>query len=279
MKMSEYPAVGNMEMDDILLIDGVNGTKRISKSNFRRSMFQLHDGQMGNYIAKRQNYGGFNLGTSVSADQLAAIRDGSFRNMWIGDYWVINGTTYRIMDFNYWLMTGENTPLTTKHVVLMPDRLMYKSPMNSTDTTSGGYAGSQMRTTNLNAAKNTINADFPGMVISRRSRFSNAVTNGVVSGSGWYDSTVDLPNEYMIYGVPINQSMGSGTAVRYMYETDNQQLALPKLDRQYINISREEYWLRDTAGNLLFSVAAGAFSYCTMASSTAIGVRPVFAIG
>lgn len=41
------------------------------------------------------------LGESITAGQLAVIRDGSFADLYVGDYWEINGTKYRIADINY----------------------------------------------------------------------------------------------------------------------------------------------------------------------------------
>lgn len=46
------------------------------------------------------------LGESITAEQLAAIRDGSFKDLYIGDYWEINGVKYRIADVNYWKNVG-----------------------------------------------------------------------------------------------------------------------------------------------------------------------------
>ncbi len=36
------------------------------------------------------------LGESITEEQMIAIRKGSFRNLYVGDYWEINGTKYRI---------------------------------------------------------------------------------------------------------------------------------------------------------------------------------------
>ena len=46
------------------------------------------------------------LGDSVTAAQYAAIENGSFTDMYIGDYWTINGRQYRIAHFDYYLNTG-----------------------------------------------------------------------------------------------------------------------------------------------------------------------------
>ena len=65
---------------------------------------------------------GKQIGTSLTAAQSAAIRAGTFDDMWIGDCWVIGGVTYRIADFDYYLRSGD-TECKTHHVVVVPDTM------------------------------------------------------------------------------------------------------------------------------------------------------------
>lgn len=48
------------------------------------------------------------LGNSVTDAQWAAIQSGSFDDLYLGDYWTINGRTYEIAHFNY--PGGDNFP-------------------------------------------------------------------------------------------------------------------------------------------------------------------------
>lgn len=48
----------------------------------------------------RNIFRGKSLGESITAEQLEVIRDGSFRDLYVGDYWEINGTKYRIADIH-----------------------------------------------------------------------------------------------------------------------------------------------------------------------------------
>jgi hypothetical protein len=64
--------------------------------------------------------------------------------MYIGDYWTINGVTWRIAHFDYWLRCGD-TETTTHHVVVVPDTFLYFAKMNETNVTTGGYTRSLMR--------------------------------------------------------------------------------------------------------------------------------------
>lgn len=46
----------------------------------------------------RNIFRGKHLGESITEEQLEVIRDGSFADLYVGDYWEINGVKYRIAD-------------------------------------------------------------------------------------------------------------------------------------------------------------------------------------
>lgn len=89
-------------------------------------------------------YRGKYLGDEVTSDQYAAIAAGTFDDMYIGDYWTINGVNWRIAHFDYWLHCGD-TETTIHHVVVVPDTILYSAKMNETNVTTGGYTHSLMR--------------------------------------------------------------------------------------------------------------------------------------
>ena len=66
------------------------------------------------------------LGESITAEQLAAIRDGSFKDLYIGDYWEINGVKYRIADVNYWKNVGypESEKVQKPHILIVSDSVL-----------------------------------------------------------------------------------------------------------------------------------------------------------
>lgn len=53
-------------------------------------------------IQHRNVYRGKNLGTAITEAQQAAIHNATFDDLFIGDYWTINGHKYVIADMNYW---------------------------------------------------------------------------------------------------------------------------------------------------------------------------------
>ena len=217
----------------------------------------------------RNIYRGKNLGTSVTAAQKAAITTRKYTDLFIGDYWVIGGKTWRIADIDYWYNHG-NTAFTKPHLVMVPDAPLYNHVMNDTYTTEGGYVGSKMRIEGLDAAKTTIQAAFGEMLLTHREFLVNAVSSGVPSGSAWFDSTVDLMNECMVYGSYIRG---------IPYSTNSkQQLSIFRLNPKVLN-KRQSLWLRDVVSSTSFAYALSIGSTSIANASNAGGIRPVFAIG
>jgi hypothetical protein len=150
--------------------------------------------------------------------------------------------------------------------------------MNDESVTTGGYVGSKMYTENLNQAKTTINSLFVDMVLTHREYLVNAVSNGKASGGGWFDSTIELMNESMVYGHREFTPGCDGTTVPANYTIDKTQLALFALAPKFIT-NRENQWLRDVVSAASFAyVSYLGYTYYAGASASP-GVRPVFAIG
>ncbi len=216
-------------------------------------------------------YRGKFLGNEVTSEQWDRIADGTFRDMYIGDYWTINGTTYLIEAFNYYYRAG-NTNLTKNHITLVPAGSLYDHRMNPTNTTEGGYVGSEMYTTGLDQAKTKIHADFAGHVLTHERRLSNAVANGQASAAAWFDSDVELMNEMMVYGSVVNGKGGS-----YNIGVEKSQLPLFALRPNLINI-RGSWWLRDVCSATGFANIHGTGHANVYGAGSVIGVRPVFSI-
>ena len=219
-------------------------------------------------------YRGKNLGSSVTAEQYAAIAAGTFNDLYIGDYWTIGGVTYRIAAFDYYLQTGD-TPCTDHHAVIVPDSGMYDASMNDTNTTAGGYGGSKLRTSGLDTAKATILGAFGAdHILTHRQLFSNVVNDGASSAWAWYDSQIDLMNEHMVYGA---YAWGGGSQNGYDTGIDKIQLPLFRARPDLIS-GRGNWWLRDVRSAALFCNAS-EYGYASgWDPSGSIGVRPAFCI-
>ena len=229
-------------------------------------------------------YRGKHLGSIVEPEQWNAIDAGTFDDLYIGDYWTINGINWRIAAFDYWLHCGD-VECTTHHVNIVPgSNLVAGCPMNSTNTTTGAYVGSNFYTGangNFNKARcvSDINSAFGSAhILSHREYLKNAVTDGYESVGAWYDSTLELMTEQMVFGHSVYGNMKHGTNIPLATGISLTQLPLFALDQSHIVI-RNPWWLRDVASatQFVFVYGGGDCSYGN-ATNTTVGIRPVFAI-
>ncbi len=271
--LSELTQINALTADDKLLIGTAEGNKAIGADD---ALFAMLDA----FIPKEQRrmiYRGKNLGAVVTEEQKANIKNGTFKGFFLGDYWTIGSYTWRIVDFDYWYNCGD-TAFTTPHLVIMPDKPLYNAQMNETNITTGGYTGSLMYTENLDQAKTLAASAFGDLILTHREYLTNAVTDGHASAGAWFDSTLDLPNEIMMYGCHVYAAMNNGTVIPTNYTIGKTQLALFTVVPKLIS-NRATFWLRDVVSSADF---AGVYYYGTAHSghaSSSCGVRPVFAIG
>ena len=222
-------------------------------------------------------YRGVSLGTSVSAAQWTAISNGTFEDMYIGDYWTIGDVVWRIAAFDYYLTTGD-TACNTHHVVIVPDTNLYNHVMNDSNVTTGGYVGSKMYTQGLADAKTAINNAFGAShILSHRQYLCKAVTDGYPSGGSWYDSKVELMTEQNVYGGKVFAPVSDGSTVPALYTVDKSQYPLFAHDPHMIS-NRQYFWLRDVASAATFAVVGSYGNATCNGASDAHGVRPAFSI-
>lgn len=270
-KIVDYPAADRIAKDDVFLLDGERGTRKVLASQAAVELAGLISP-----INHCNVFRGKNLGGGVSSAQKAAIKDGSFDNLYIGDYWTINGVTWRIADMDYFLRCGD-TDFTSHHLVIVPDTQLYTGKMNETHTTEGGYVGSLMYKSGLDQAKTAIAAAFGDLVTTHRDILCNAVSNGRQSGGGWFDSTVELMCERMVYGNSVFQPGCDGSFIPCNYTIGKSQFALFRMAPQYIS-NRQWYWLRDVVSATNFAyVNYNGNANCNVAGNV-FGVRPYFVI-
>ena len=235
--------------------------------------FLLYDGAG----AHNAIYRGKDLGTAVTDAQWAAIAAGTFDDMYIGDYWTIGDVTYRIAAFDYYLRAGD-TDMTTHHVTLVPDGAMYTHVMNDSNVTTGGYVGSKMYTTGLADAKAAINNAFGSAhILTHRQYLCNAVSNGKPSGGSWYDSTVELMTEQIVYGGKVFGAGNDGSTVPELYTVDKSQYPLFDFRPDLIS-NRTTFWLRDVVSAARFANVGQRGYADSDKASLAYGVRPAFSI-
>ena len=195
------------------------------------------------------------LGTSITDAQNTAIKNRTYDDLFIGDYWTINGVNWRIVAIDYYYNIGD-TNFDKGNIIVMPDTVLYNAQMNETDTTAGAYGGSLMRTQNLNNARTIARDAFGSHLANHRILLANSVDTSGPNNLAWYDSDgVELPNEVQIYGTRVWGSALKGFDVA----TQKQQFPLMALASQFVNI-RQNYWLQDVSSISVSSYFAGVLS-------------------
>ncbi len=104
---------------------------------------------------------GKNLGNAFTEAQSAAIKAGTFDDIWLGDYWEINGVRYRIAHIDYFYntcfqksehpnlewATGETCKWRPHHVLIVPEPYLACDYYNTEDTKNHPYYTSYYYTT------------------------------------------------------------------------------------------------------------------------------------
>ena len=225
----------------------------------------------------------FNNGT-VSAN----IANGTFRDIFPGDYITkqvtISGTAYTVnwvvADCDYWINKGD-TAMTAHHVAIVPQQPIFNARMNATNTTEGGYAGSEMYKNVIPAcAMGIVNAFGSSHILTFRDGITNSVDTSHGSSGlpqftgtpGWWGMMVsvqcNLMSEKMVYGAPICAAgaMDNTMATR--------QMSAFRLSGKLINYGRSFWWLRDVVLSSHFAIVYG-YGYAAAAyASYGDGVRP-----
>ena len=300
MKITEYPQVAELDSSNVFIIDGDNGTKQIKGTDLAYALF---DGipEMHNQI-----YRGKNLGSSFTSEQSNNIKDGSFHDLWLGDYWEIGHNKYRIVDFDYYYHYCGTPRLSTHHVVIMPDGVMMNSTgdtfktsfSGSGDLKATGYRGAAIRSSSeMGEVKTLIKRDFGSShVLPYKIHASISFTKSSVDGlyyasNSWMDAEVEIPSMNHIYGHPETGVARAGS------EPFNQQFSLFKIKHSFISgsdlipdgeddFSKYSYWTRTVESSEFVTSQAGAIydiggdgAFGTLyGNSSNCGIRPYFLV-
>ena len=302
-RIKDLSAVTSVADTDVLPVDGANGTKGVTFGNLstaalNKLMSKTYGLDQGTKTlpaainelytgAARNNAGGHNsifrgknLGTSYTSAMSKAIQAGTFDDLFVGDYLTINGTVYRVAGFNLGKQIGDKSSL-SNCMCLVPDSALYNAQMHNTDSgqytegaannvTTGAYANSDMRTTNLAQATQKIVNDFGSShVMSYRDILPNATADGQASGWAWYDCKVELMSETMVYGTKVWANSG------YEVGCINSQFPLFALAPEYIH-RRFAYWLRGVRSATCFCLVYNNGYANSAYASNSFGVRPFF---
>ena len=229
----------------------------------------------------RNIYRGESLGNTVTADQLAAIADGSFDDLYVGDYWTIPVTidnveqsvNWRIADMDYWIGVGGNwgasglTPIHDHHLVIVPDEALYTDSWSSSVAL---YPSGYIYTTGLTKAKTAINSVFTNLVLSHpRTMVHCRATDKV-----YYQTDIDLMSQIMAYGYPTyGPRLTAWNGV-----SDAYQFALFRIAPSFLRTT-DSFWLTDITYDYYPVAVLNDGTPFAVATTQNRGVRPCFAIG
>ena len=231
-------------------------------------------------------------------DICAMISDGSFSDIYIGDYFTLSGsienvpcfveqtgddgtkslvestqtvtynTKFRIAGFDTYLNTGD-TAFTQHHAVIVPDGVIGNNRMNGTNTTTGGYVGSFMFASVLPVYNTHFSAKLNNHLLSHREMLSNSVLGGSTNGRSWVDIKTNLMSEPEVYG---------GICFGGKYDVDYRQFPLFRIAPKCI-CNRGWWWLRAVSLSSDFAFVGGNGYAGNSSASTVSGIRPRFCIG
>lgn len=125
-KFDSYPVADSVLPDDLLITDGTRGTKTVKAGEavykFFESVPQMH----------KTIWRGKNLGSRYTAEQQAAVANGTLTDIWLGDYWEKDGIKWTIVDFEAANQTMQDLPST--YLTIMPDRSIGQAEMLTSDS-------------------------------------------------------------------------------------------------------------------------------------------------
>ena len=246
-------------------------------------------------------YRGKFLGNTYTSTQKAEITSGRFNDLYIGDYWTIDGNDYVICHFDYYYRCSDSD-VNYHHIIVMPRGSLKglsftgittsrgtESPANgtaawnSTDSTAGGYIGSRIRTVIMPACDTEVAAAFGSANVHALSEiypssFASS-TDGRAAGLGWIstDYICDLCNETMVYG---HQVWGKGSVFGNEgceVGIDKWQLAIFALDPGFANF-RSNWWLRSVYSATGATIVGNTGHAGIGNASGVYGVRPRFIV-
>lgn len=246
MKITEYPKVKEIDKSDVFIVDGEKGTRQIDVED---SIFSLND-VLFNYemISHLNTFRGKNLGKVFTDEQKAHVTNKTFKDLYIGDYWVDSeGNEWTIADINYFsrIEAANYTP----HLVIIPKDPLYEYPMFNEETSISSrlYLNTDMVKTGLNKALSLAQGIFGDSIWTLRKLYRGTNTE---SGANSFTNTerfdyaernIDLMSINMLFGISSDvRNTASGRVTAYP-----KQFSIFRINPFFTQLSGGSFWLQD----------------------------------
>lgn len=219
-------------------------------------------------------YRGKNLGTSVTAAQYAAIADGTFKDLFIGDYWVIDGVRWYIAHIDYYKNVRAKK---IHHLLIVPGNTIGSAQMNSTATTINGYWGSIMKSTNILPALEKIKGIFGNYIMPHDIIMpAKSDSNGQVTKEEWVTVSIGaLMNAYMVFGFNPQYIRNNDPVKSTICESGQLALFRYSIEQLWIGAA---WWLRDISSGTNFVNVHVTNCVSTDLANIHSGIRPYFCL-
>ena len=229
---------------------------------------------------------GNNLGRVMTPAQKAAIRNGTFDGLWLGDYWQYNDNSCKwiIVDFDRWLdyPNGENQ----HRITVMSDRNLGIDNIGESGWCEYGWNGSKMRRDYSNGMVrfSTLTqvfamSDFRTFPVMEPHGYEN-------TGNAWERTEKDWTWEYPQLTIPSEFEMFGSYLVHNRINGDTHTIGPISRQFSYFRVGNpiptpgESFWLRDQISKDYFGLYYGDQRRVTWAQWTEkYGVRPIVSIG
>ena len=191
-------------------------------------------GENGTAGQANSTYGGNDITNLYTDEELAnKVSSGDFSGLHIGDYITkkvkVGNNTEREEDFvvagiDYFYGTGD-TEMTNHHLVLIPKNGFYENmKMNDTNTTTGGYYGSQAHgiastayTAGTGGALTSIVADYTTFLESALGATDGTYVFTRNASNKWEYSGTEIGDKLTVYGITYSGTPVEGDTITLTY--------------------------------------------------------------
>lgn len=304
-KITDLVQSNSVANSDLLIVETASGTRAMPYSVIQKNIDDAGKAVAFGDSAAAHNaiFRGKDLTNVYTVEQICQrISAGTFEDLYIGDYFdvTINGEGSEVVrcilaGFDTYLHNGDTSFEAHHAVIVIKNCLNTLHQMNPTNTTEGGFQGSDMWKTVLPKYNTAFGSVFGSHLLSHKTLLTNAISTSGASMAGagftgysndwfWIETKLSLLSEIQVYGANVFSSSPYDTGC------DNLQLPLFALDptakvcrkggtANADASNRQRYWLRNVASATSFAIvsAVGDANYYDASSSN--GVRPLFCIG